>query len=296
MGIIVESLVLKPPNDEAVKQFAAFFDLAASESKEDQKLKIPTHVLILSSLPTQWYDFFAGFSRGSRIPFLIYGQDAIAGISAEFASCYTFIKADMSLQTFFEAENEAFKRQEAAWEVIRAQETLLRMGVPVTAESLAQCVSDGRIREVSFFLAAGFSPDTRNNAGVPLLHVAARNGNREALRFLLMAGADLNLKSDDRGSSAVIDSVMRKQHDVLDDLIRAGADLNIQSKDGQTALVVAVGIGDERMVESLLRGKADPDISDSMGTSARKYAYLFHKSSITTLFDTLAPPPPPKAN
>ena len=279
MQISVETLALKLPEGDKINQFTVFFH------KGDD----PTHVLIISSLSRHWFDFIAGFSCGSNLPFLIYGQDAIAGISQEFASFFTFIKDDESLQTFLEAENEAFKKQEAARGIIKAQETLLEMGIPVTGESLAQCVSEDRLQEVALFLAAGFSPDTRNKAGVPLLNIAARSGSREISRYLILAGAELNLQSDDRGTSALVDSVMGKDNDLVDDFIKAGADLNIKSKDGQTALVVAVGAGEEYMVEALLKAGADPDISDSLGASARKYAALFNKKTMVTLFETYAP-------
>jgi len=82
---------------------------------------------------------------------------------------------------------------------------------------------------------------------------------------------------------------MRKNLDMVKELIKAGADPDIKSKDGQTALVVAVGAGDENMVDELLRAGADPDIPDSMGVTARKYAALFHKKAITALFDAHAP-------
>jgi len=310
MKIPVETLAVKSQEDRDIKQFTAFFELVDSEQKDEhrgnasgpgslwteslrteaQESEIPTHAVILSPLSKRWFDFLAGFSCGSHLPLLVYGHEAIAGISNEFASYFTFLETEVSLQTFFEAEYEAFKKQEAAREIIRAQQTLLQMGVPVNGESLAHCAGDGRIREVSFFLAAGFSPDTRNKAGVPLLSIAARKGNREIVRYLIMAGAQLDLKADDRGTSALSDAVMGKHHEVVTDLINAGADINIRSKDGQTALIVAVGAADEKMVEALLKAGADPDISDSLGASARKYASLFRKKAILDLFQTYAPP------
>jgi len=220
---------------------------------------------------------------------LVYGEDAIAGIPVEFASFFRSLKTEDSLEEYFSAESEAFDKWQTASEIIKARDALLQMGIPVNGESLAICAGESGIQEVSLFLSAGFSPDTRNKAGVPLLNIAARKGNREILEHLIQAGAHLNHQSDDRGTTALVDSVMRKQHGIMDVLINAGADLDIKSKDGQTALIVAVGAGDERMVEALLKAGADPDISDNMGVSARKYAALFHKSSVTTLFDTYAP-------
>jgi hypothetical protein len=288
MGIFTETLPLKSYDSENnhIGLFTAFFELPVNKEKQEQNA--PNYILILSSLTTQWYDFFAGYSCGSHLPFLIFGHEAIPGISQEFASCFSFLKTVDSLQTFLEAENEAFKKQEAAREIIKAQDTLLNMGVSVTGESLVQCTGDGRVHEVSLFLAAGFSPVTRDKAGVPLLNIAARTGNREVLKLLIKSGADVNLTADDRGSSALIDSTIGRYFDIVTDLIESGTNVDLKSKDGQTALVIAVGADDEAVVEALLKAGASPDISDSLGLSARKYATLYHKSSMLALFETCA--------
>jgi ankyrin repeat protein len=167
------------------------------------------------------------------------------------------------------------------------------MGVSVTAESLAACAAEGKVLELSLFLASGFSPDTKGKAGVPLLNLAARGGHREALDLLLKAGAQVNIPSDDRSSSALMDSTMGKHLDMMEDLLRAGADVNIKSKDGQSALILAVGLDDAASVEILLKAGADPDDPDLLGASARKYATLFNREAIVTLFNAYAPP---KAN
>jgi ankyrin repeat protein len=52
---------------------------------------------------------------------------------------------------------------------------------------------------------------------------------------------------------------------------------------------VAVGAGNEKIVEILIKAGADTDISDSLGVNAKKYAVLFHKEAIIQLFDTYAP-------
>jgi hypothetical protein len=281
---------LKDPHAaEDIKQFTAFFRPAGFEGDDKHQVNPLTHVAILSPLSGRWFDFFAGFSYGSGLSFFAYGEEAVMRVPEEFVSCFTPIKTEAALQRFLESETELLRKHEAAREIVRAREALLQMGIPISGESLANCAGEGGMREVSLFLAAGFSPDTRNKTGVPLLNIAARKGNWEVLRLLIQSDAQLNLQADDRGTSALIDSVMGKQYGLANDLIRAGADLNITSKHGQTALVVAVGAGDEKMVELLLKAGADPDIADSMGASARKYASLFHQSSVTTLFDAYAP-------
>jgi len=287
----VEIFPAKSPDSTEVdikKAFSSFFNLADPEEKEQESAAL-THILIISPVAQRYLDFLAGFSYGASLPLLVYGEDAIAGIPVELASFFRPLNTETSLKDYFEAEREAYEKWAAASEIIRARDTLLQMGIPVTGESFADCAGEGNVLEVSLFLTAGFSPDTRNKNGIPLLNIAARKGNRAILGHLIQAGAQFNLQSDDRGTSALLDSAMANQHDILEDLINAGADLNIKSKSGQTALVVAVGAGDERMVEALLKAGADPDITDNMGVSARKYAGLFRKTSVTTLFDTYAP-------
>ena len=288
--ISVQLFDLNTQGAEGVSRIAGFFPRSGIRENDENSQAVPTHVLIVSALPGQWFDFLAGFAYGSSVPFLVCGEAAIADIPKQVVFSFIPFLTEDSLQKHLLNEYEAFKRQEEARGIIKAQETLLHMGIPLTRESLAHCAAEGGIQEISLFLAAGFSPDTRNMAGVPLLNIAARKGNRDVFHTLLLDGAQLNLTAEDRGTTALIDSVMCKNNDMVTELIHAGADLNVKSKDGQTALVIAVGAGSTGIVEALLKAGADPDIADSMGVSARKYAALFRQSAITSLFETYAPP------
>jgi len=289
LEILCESFLLDSPQDIDIDRFTALFDFSASEEDEEARENTPTHLLVTSSLHSQWYDFFAGFAFGSRIPIFIYGQETITGISKEFAGFFTFLQTEATVQTCLAVESEVSKKQEAARKIIKAQQSLLKTGIPVTVESLAQCVIENRIKEISFFFEAGFSVNSRNNAGVPMLNIAARNGNRDVIRYLITSGADVNLLADDRGTTALIDSVMAQYEDIAWDLIEAGTNPNVKDKDGQTALIVATGDSRARIVEALLKAGANPDETDTLGSSARKYAALFRNEAILALFNTYAP-------
>ena len=288
----VDILPVQPLNStggDIRKQFAAFFSTANTANEKDKtSTGALTHLLVITPIAQRWLDFLAGFSYGSSLPLLIFGSQAISAIPVEFSSFCRSLHTEKSLEEYLEAENEAFEKWKNASAVMKARETLLQMGIPVTGESLAACAGEGSKQEVSLFLAAGFSPDTRNKAGVPLLNIAARNGNFEILKLLIESGAQVNMQADDRGTSALIDSAMNKNIDMVNALIAAGASLDIKSKDGQTSLVVAVGIGDEKVVEALLKAGANPDVPDSMGVTARKYASLFRKKEIIEIFETYA--------
>ena len=289
LNISFESMLLNSPQDIDINQFTALFDFSGFEENDEDNANAPTHVLTATPLHSQWFDFFAGFAFGSRIHILVYGREAISGISREFADFFTFIGNEASLQTYLEGEYEIFKKQDAARKIIKAQQSLLKMGIPVTVESLAQCVAENRVKEISLFLAAGFSVNSRNNAGVPILNVAARSGKCDVVHYLIAEGADVNLTAGDRGTTALIDSVMAQEPEIMEDLIEAGTDLDVKDKNGQTALIVAAGASRVKMVEALLKAGSGPDIPDSLGVSARKYASLFNNEAIMTLFNTIAP-------
>jgi hypothetical protein len=262
-------------------QFSAFFIPSESEK--------PTHVIILSTLAPGWIDFIAGFSCGSHVPILVCGEETVKSIPDAFAFCFKLINTEAELYKFLDVEWEFSKKADVDKGAKKARESLLKMGIPVSEESMARCVSEGNIQAIMFFMAAGFSPNTTNKAGVPVMSIAARHGNGELVRVLHFAGAKLDSRADDRGTTALIDSVMGNHFALVKDLVKAGADVNIQSKNGQTALIVAVGAGEENIVETLLEAGSDPDIQDSMGASARKYAALFHKTAIISLFDKYNP-------
>jgi ankyrin repeat protein len=204
-------------------------------------------------------------------------------------SARRFVKDGASLLKYLKREEAARKRKEKKEGLKKARMRLLSKGIPVCEEAMADSVVRGRPETLDLFLKAGFSPDTRDGAGVPLLNLAARAGRREMAGRLLKAGAGINQLAADRGSSALIDAVMGGHGPIVEDLVKAGAALNLKSKDGQSALILAVGANDQNSAELLLRGGAAADEPDSLGASARKYALLFKKPGMTALFDKYAP-------
>jgi hypothetical protein len=254
----------------------------------------PTHLVFFPpeggpEFSSHVFAFLAGFGCGAGLPVAVYGEGAAASIPAHYAFAFKALNDKKSLVRYLKHEWEKEKKQGLRRETGAARDVLLQMGISVTKESLVRCVREGAVRELVLFLAAGFSPDTRDEAGVALLHHAARTGNQEMLQTLVEAGAQVNFLAEDRGSSALLDAVMIRRPDMARILMDAGADVNLTSKDGQSALIIAAGAGDPSCVEMLLKAGADPDEPDALGASARKYAALFHNRDIQSLFDTYAP-------
>ncbi|MDR1058165.1 MAG: ankyrin repeat domain-containing protein [Treponema sp.] len=251
------------------------------------RLRAGSHI-IAAGKPDGWAaGFVTGFSAGSGIPVVIFSAPETA--SRVSSSPFRCINDEASLLLYLEKEEAAWKRNQKKKNMEKARARLLLRGIPVSEEAMADCAADGSPETLNLFLKAGFSPGARNKAGTPLLNLAARKGNREMVQRLLKAGAGINQIAEDRGSSALMDGVMRGHTPILEDLIKAGADINIKSKDGQSALILAVGAGDEISAELLLKAGAAVDEPDSLGVSARKYALLFKKPGMIALFNRYAP-------
>ena len=267
------------------KQFISSFNNTNMMPLEDDSAILPTHVVILSYLEPGWIDFLAGFACGCQILLLVYGKETVKCVPDVYNFCFKLFETEEGLQEYLTAEYKTQQSMNSQKGSSVAREALLALGIPVREKVFADCVDQGLIQEVSLFLEAGFSPDIKNENGVPLICLAARKGKREILQLLLRAGAQVNQPAQDRGCPAIFDASLGKHRDMIKDLIAAGADLNVTSKDGQTALVVAVGAGDVETSEILYRAGADPDIADCLGASARKYATLFQIKPLLELFN-----------
>jgi hypothetical protein len=232
-----------------------------------------------------WVNFVAGYAAALKIPLLLYGA-VPEKINPLLAKRLTLVKTEDELLDYIGKKAPALFVQELR---SRAKYELLENGIPVSEDSLTDCVIGGNRKAVSLFLEAGFSPNVRDRHGVPLLNLAARMGDHNMVQLLLKAGADVNGQAADRLSTALMDGVSIKNHTMVKDLLAAGADINLKNRDGQSALIFAVGLHDEVLAELLLKAGADADEPDSLGASGRKYASLFNRPHITALFDKYAP-------
>ena len=100
------------------------------------------------------------------------------------------------------------------------------------------------------------------------LHQAALEGNLEAIRQHIEAGADLNEKDPLGGSSPLIVAATFGQTDVARALIEAGADVDQKNNDGSTALLTAALFCHTEIVEALLDKGADKSIRNNAGSTA----------------------------
>jgi CubicO group peptidase (beta-lactamase class C family) len=99
------------------------------------------------------------------------------------------------------------------------------------------------------------------------LHMAALQGNIEAIRQHIEAGSNLNEK-DAYGSTPLIIATTFGKTEVALALIDAGADLKIRSNDGSTPLHVAAFLCRTGIVKALLDNSADKYLRNNAGNTA----------------------------
>jgi len=247
------------------------------------RLEKASHFLALmtaANLSSSWFHFSIGFGYSRGTNFALFRFDPAQDFP-RYLSGLPFFDSLEELVLYYQVERTDWLVKE---ERRSSRAELLEMGISVHNDSLAQCASEGDTKAVELFLKAGFPPDSRDKRGVPLLCLAVRGKHRAVVELLLGRGAQIDLQSEDRGYSPLMDAAQAGSADLVGLFLEKGASLDLTSKDGQTALIVAVGRNDAEVVRILVTGGADPNLADKLGLSARKYASLFKNPAILALF------------
>ncbi|MGP1587006.1 MAG: ankyrin repeat domain-containing protein [Treponemataceae bacterium] len=166
----------------------------------------------------------------------------------------------------------------------KALSILFEKGIPFTPDFFGFEISKNNIDTCEIFVKAGMDIAVRDSSGTPMICIAARNKREDMVKWLLAKGADIDAVSQDRGYSAVMDAVWRSDEKMVEYLIKQKANLNFIANDGQTALIIATGSGRQKICEMLVKNGADPNFKDHMGMSAIDYANLFKKESLINLY------------
>ncbi|MCQ2588885.1 MAG: ankyrin repeat domain-containing protein [Treponema sp.] len=166
-----------------------------------------------------------------------------------------------------------------------SKKKLLEKGIPFTPDCFGTYIAKDKTEICNLFISGGMDINSRDENGTPLINIAVRNDNEELVKKFIKLGADINLVSEDRGYTPVMDAVWRGNLELTKLFIKEGAELNTINKEGQSNLVLAVGADRVKIVEVLAKAGADPDIKDQMGMSAYGYASLFKKVEILKILE-----------
>jgi len=93
---------------------------------------------------------------------------------------------------------------------------------------------------------------------------AAENGNYEAVRDLVSAGANVNF-ADDLGWTPILFAAKNGNYEAVRDLVSAGANVNVANNRGQTPILFAAENGNYEAVRDLVSAGANVNFANDRG-------------------------------
>ena len=256
-------------------------DAELSAASLPSQLKGVTHCVVLDAkAPAKNSSFAWGLLLGKEIAVYALKNEftALAKKCGELKDFDTFEKLFDYLQKNLAAIEREDKKK-AAWA------ELFRTGNPFTGDALAVHVQKDNRKVVQTYIDAGMSLNERTSSGVPMLNVAIRAEQVDEVKWMLDQDVDLNAVSGDRGYSALMDCVWKKNLELTKILVSKKVNLDFVSSDNQSALTLAVGEGKAEMVKVLSDAGASPDKFDALGMSAWTYAKLFKRQDLLEIME-----------
>jgi ankyrin repeat protein/ppGpp synthetase/RelA/SpoT-type nucleotidyltranferase len=129
---------------------------------------------------------------------------------------------------------------------------------------------NGDDEAVKRLLEAGADPNYKNNVRFTPLHMASLGGHDRIVELLLEAGADGNSK--DSAGMTPINAASQGGYDrIVERLLKGGVDPNLKDTSGMTPLHTASRTGHDSIVEQLLEAGADANVAERIYRSTPLY-------------------------
>jgi len=149
--------------------------------------------------------------------------------------------------------------------------------------ALIQAAADGNIEAVKQAIAAGADVNAKDKHGNTPLDLAAREGHKEVAELLIANGANVNAKTN--GGWTPLHYAAKEGHkEVVELLIAEGA--NVNAKDdiiGRTPLYQAASQGYKEIAELLIAKGADVNAKDNVGETPLDRAIRYKRTETADL-------------
>jgi hypothetical protein len=166
--------------------------------------------------------------------------------------------------------------------VIRLLLRPIALRVPATT-SLGQAAVNGHADTIKSRIAQDKDINPRNIRGQTPLHLAAAEGNNDAVQLLLESGAEVDAVATDSGCTSLHYAASLGHVELCESLVRYGADPDAQTARQGTPLHLAVSRGHPEVVALLLKYRARLDIRDKNGMTPLQQAENIKNTVIVTL-------------
>jgi hypothetical protein len=116
------------------------------------------------------------------------------------------------------------------------------------------------------------APPAARTAGTASLPAAIARGDYAAAAALIEQGADLELRDEETGATALHFAVMKGRMELVERIVTRRADVNSRTRNGTTPLHTAVVYARKEIAEYLLDNGADINARSARGISALEFA------------------------
>ncbi|XP_065557183.1 diacylglycerol kinase zeta-like isoform X3 [Artemia franciscana] len=114
------------------------------------------------------------------------------------------------------------------------------------SDGVLRAAKSGDLKKLRELYECGYSLLTIDASGQTALHLAAKHGHKDVVKYLLVTGAPslLDMTDNERGQTALHQAALHKRRSVCCMLVAAGASLSAKDRDGQTPRQLAEKIND----------------------------------------------------